>query len=195
MKYSERVRDALDLAFTLHSGQTRKGSGTPYIVHLLGVAAQVGVHGGNEDQFIAALLHDAVEDQGGLPTLERIRGQFGDRVADLVLKCSDSTDAPKPPWRARKEAYLARLAGEPPELKIIVVADKLDNARSIVRDMRQCGAAVWDRFTGKREGSLWYYQAIPAALESGWEHPLLDELRAAIAEMIHSDAAASPGSG
>lgn len=184
MTYSDRVREAFDLSFELHAGQTRKGSEAPYFAHLLSVAGQVGHCGGDEDQVIAALLHDAVEDQGGLPTLERIRAAFGDRVAGFVLACSDSTATPKPPWRTRKEAYLARVAGEPPELKLIVTADKLDNARSIVRDMRQCGNAVWDRFIGKREGSLWYYQEMAAALGTDWHHPLLDELRACVEEMV-----------
>ena len=122
MHYTKRVVDAFALMFELHGRQARKGSGTPYIGHLMATAAAVAHHGGDEDQFIAALLHDAVEDQGGRATLEGIRQGFGGRVARLVLGCSDSDAQPKPPWRERKERYVAAAAEAPAELKLIIAA-------------------------------------------------------------------------
>lgn len=176
MTYGPRAREALLLAFDLHARQTRKGRPIPYITHLLAVAAIVGEHGGDEDQFIAALLHDAVEDQGGAPMLERIRAQFGDRVAELVAACTDTDQHPKPPWRARKEAFLAELPGKSPDQKLIIAADKLHNARALLGDLRREGIATLDRFNGGREGTLWYHRAITEALAKGWPHPLTDEL-------------------
>lgn len=181
--YTDRVEDALAYMFRLHNAQQRKGSGVPYITHLLAVAALVGENGGNEDQFITALLHDAVEDQGGLETLDEIRRRYGDHVAELVYACSDSETQPKPPWRARKEAYLADIPKKSLEARLVCAADKLHNARSITRDLRFGGAKVWERFTGGREGTLWYYREIVCAFRLGWTHPILDELEHAVAEM------------
>jgi (p)ppGpp synthase/HD superfamily hydrolase len=170
----------MKLMFELHADQTRKGVDTPYITHLLTVAATVGEFGGDEDQFIAALLHDAVEDQGGAPTLVRIREQFGARVANFVEGCTDAYGKPKPPWRERKEKHIEKIRHAAPEQRLIVIADKLHNATSILRDLRQSGPSVWDRFTAKRDGSLWYYEAMLDALDDGWSHPLVDELRETI---------------
>jgi (p)ppGpp synthase/HD superfamily hydrolase len=158
----ERFDRALVLASELHRTQTRKESGTPYIAHLLSVAALAIEHGADEDQAIAALLHDAVEDQGGLPTGERIRGLFGDRVADLVLGLTDAVVTPKPPWRERKERYLQHLAEAPADLLLISACDKLHNARSIVEDYAVVGAKLWQRFSGGRDGTIWYYQSLAA---------------------------------
>lgn len=180
MAYSERIVDALALTHELHRDQQRKGSRTPYITHLMSVAALVGEFGGDEDQFIAALLHDAVEDQGGLKVLERIRKRFGARVADYVWVCTDAHETPKPPWRTRKEQHIAKVAGTSPAIKLIVAADKLHNVRSIRTDLRQHGEEVWKRFSGGREGSLWYYREMLAALRRDWEHPILEELRGAL---------------
>jgi (p)ppGpp synthase/HD superfamily hydrolase len=156
-------QDALRYALDLHRRQLRKGGAVPYAAHLLGVAALVLQFGGDEEQAIAGLLHDAVEDQGGLPTLEAIRARFGARVARLVEGCTDSHEDPKPPWRRRKEAYLARLPGEPAEVLLVSACDKLDNARAILSDLRAVGPAVWERFAGGRD-SLWYYRAAADAL-------------------------------
>lgn len=180
MSYSERIVDALALTHALHRDQRRKGSDTPYLTHLLSVAALVGEFGGDEDQFIAALLHDAVEDQGGLEVLEQIRERFGARVADYVWVCTDAHENPKPPWKTRKENHIAEVTDACPEIKLIVAADKLHNARSIRTDLRQHGESVWQRFKGGREGSLWYYREMLAALGRNWEHPILDELRDAL---------------
>jgi (p)ppGpp synthase/HD superfamily hydrolase len=106
---TDRFDQALVYASRLHRDQWRKGTQIPYVSHLLSVAALVIEHGGDEDQAIAALLHDAVEDQGGAPILDEIREQFGDRVAKIVNECTDAWEEPKPPWRARKESSLAKL--------------------------------------------------------------------------------------
>jgi (p)ppGpp synthase/HD superfamily hydrolase len=178
--YSTRIDDAFAFAHRVHRDQRRKGSGAPFITHVMSVAALVGEHGGDEDQFIAALLHDAVEDGEGLKTLEEIRAAFGERVAQLVEGCTDAFTRPKPPWQKRKEDFIRAVTGAPPELRLIVAADKIHNVRIIARDLREEGACVWDRFQGKREGSLWYYAEIMSVLSQGWEHPILDDLRRAV---------------
>lgn len=140
---TERYRDALALTFELHQRQERKGSGVPYVAHVLGVSSLVLEHGGDEDEAIAALLHDAVEDQGGAATLARIAAGFGARVADIVRGCSDSMGEPKPPWRERKEHYLAHLGSASTSVRLVSSCDKLYNARTILADLR-AGAPVAD---------------------------------------------------
>ncbi len=189
MSYTERIVDAIRLAHELHADQRRKGSGTPYLNHLLAVAALVGEYGGDEDQFIAAILHDAVEDQGGKPTLKRIRTQFGPAVADLVWECSDSHTEPRPPWQMRKDQHIAHVKTSSPELRLIIAADKLHNAQSILRDLRQHGPDVWKRFQGGRKGMLWYLESMMAALQQGWTHPILDELAMILHELKVQDPA------
>jgi GTP pyrophosphokinase len=180
----ERFEDALRYAAHLHADQSRKGSGSPYVAHLLGVAALVLEEGGDEDQAIAALLHDAVEDQGGLPQLEAIRARFGERVAAIVLGCTDTDTWPKPPWRERKEAYLAHLPHAAPEVWLVSLADKVYNARSILRDLRANHHEIWSRFKGGREGSLWYYHALADAFGRLMPNSaLVIELRATLAEI------------
>ncbi len=155
-----RFGQALLYAFQLHNGQERKGSQTPYIAHLLGVASLVLEDGGDEDEAIAALLHDAPEDQGGLETLEQIRTRFGERVASIVDGCTDTYETPKPPWRSRKEDYLAHLPAASPSVWRVSLADKLHNARTILVDLRLRGEPVWQRFKGGKTGSLWYYRSL-----------------------------------
>jgi len=181
--YSERLDEAFAFAHNLHRNQRRKGSRVPYVTHLMAVGALVGEHGGDEDQVIAALLHDAMEDQGGRDTLEQVRVRFGDRVAELVTGASDAEDDPKPPWQQRKESFLQRLAAAAPELKLLVAADILHNARATVSDLRQWGPAVWNRFRGGRDGTLWYYTQALEALSHEWEHPILPELAQAVKEL------------
>lgn len=180
MKYTSRVVDAFGFAYELHREQVRKGSRVPYITHLMGVAATVGNYGGSESQFIAALLHDAVEDQGGRQALDQIRDRFGDEVAGYVAGCSDSDVIPKPPWRERKEEFLKGIADAPPQLKLIIAADKLYNARAIMKTLRERGNATWDLFKGGREGTLWYYGEAVRALSANWSHPILEELAEAV---------------
>lgn len=184
MQYSRRVDAALCFAAQLHHDQERKGSGTPYLCHLLAVAAIAGEAGAGEDEFIAALLHDAVEDQGGKPTLDRIRGLFGDGVADIVAGCTDTDVMPKPPWRKRKEDYIAHLAHATPSVRLVSCSDKLHNARAIVADVRTRGDQTWEIFKGGKEGTLWYYRALVGAFRAhGAPSALLAELDRTVSEM------------
>lgn len=155
-----RFKDAFAYAFDLHAQQTRKGASVPYISHLMSVAALVMENDGDEDMAIAALLHDAVEDQGGLETLQAIRARFGERVARIVDGCSDTYVFPKPPWRARKEQYLLHLQTAGEDVLSVSLADKIHNARSILFDLQKDGAPVWRRFSGGKDGTLWYYRSL-----------------------------------
>jgi (p)ppGpp synthase/HD superfamily hydrolase len=152
---TERFDEALVFASRLHASQVRKGTTIPYLSHLLGVASLVLEAGGDEDEAIAGLLHDAVEDQGGQPTLEEIRRRFGDRVAAIVEACTDADTTPKPPWRQRKERYVAHIAGAPADARRVSSADKLCNARAILLDYRILGETLWGRFSGGKDGTLW----------------------------------------
>jgi (p)ppGpp synthase/HD superfamily hydrolase len=176
MLLTQRFKEALDYALELHGDQQRKGSDTPYIAHLLAVASLVLEDGGDEEQAIAALLHDAPEDQGGLDTLEAIRQRFGDRVADIVHGCTDTYEMPKPPWRQRKENYLEHLRMAPEDVRRVSLADKLHNARSILTDLLRSGEDVWARFNGGKEGTLWYYRSLLFVFRSRGESPLVTEL-------------------
>ena len=159
---SDRFDEALVYASRLHRDQRRKGTAIPYISHLMSVAALVLEHGGNEDQAIAALLHDAVEDQGGEPTLEEIRRRFGEGVAQIVADCSDAWGEPKPLWRARKEAYIDKLPKKNTASLLVSLADKTHNAKAILSDFRLIGDELWSRFSGGKEGTIWYYQTLSA---------------------------------
>jgi len=164
---TSRFEEALVYAARLHANQVRKGSDVPYISHLLGVTALVIEDGGDEDQAIAALLHDAVEDQGGYKTLAEIRRLYWDRVAEIVEALTDAFTTPKPPWRERKERYLEHLRHATPEVRRVSLADKLHNARSILNDLRSDGEGIWDRFNGGKEGTLWYYRSLLGVFETG----------------------------
>jgi GTP pyrophosphokinase len=184
MPLSERFADALVYATGLHAGQVRKGSGVPYIAHLLAVTALVLAYGGDDAPAGAVRLHDAVEDQGGAATRAAIAARFGEPVAVIVDGCSDTDVVPKPPWRARKEAYIAHVAGAPPAVLLVSASDKLHNARSILADYRQVGEALWDRFTGSRAGTLWYYRALVTAYRQTAAPPaLVDELDRTVTEL------------
>ncbi len=162
-----RMKDfesALKFASRLHTRQSRKGTGAPYISHLLAVAAIALEHGATEKEAIAALLHDAVEDQGGQETLDKIRRRSGKRVASIVAACSDTDQSPKPPWHERKEAYVERLRSEPYSVRLVIAADKLHNARDLLSSYRVQGDDLWSHFTGGRDGTLWYYRAVVGAL-------------------------------
>lgn len=160
---TERFTVALVYASHIHRTQFRKGSNIPYVSHLLGVASIAIENGADEDQAIAALLHDAVEDQGGAARLEDIRSQFGERVARIVEHCTDTDVMPKPPWRERKETYLLGLASKPRDSLEVSLADKTHNASAILADLDAVGEDVWERFTGGKDGSLWYYRALADA--------------------------------
>lgn len=179
-----RLGDAFAYANHLHSHQKRKGTQLPYITHLMAVAALVIDNGGDEEQAMAALLHDAVEDQGGQPTLDDIRRRFGDRVAEIVDGCTDSYTEPKPPWRTRKEQYLEHLKKAPENVRLVSLADKVHNTKAILADKKQCGEKVWDRFTASREDSLWYYSELLKIFTTfGNCPPLIEELRRTVEDL------------
>ena len=175
-KLTSRFDDALIYAHGAHHAQVRKGSGAPYVGHLMGVASIVLDDGGSEDEAIAALLHDAAEDQGGRARLEDIRSRFGDVVAKIVEDCTDSWTEPKEPWLERKQAYIQHartLAG--PSLRVSA-ADKVHNAYAILRDLRVHGDSVWKRFDAPADDVLWYYEALVRAYREAGGGPLVEEL-------------------
>jgi (p)ppGpp synthase/HD superfamily hydrolase len=180
---TRRFEQALVFATQKHSGQIRKGTGTPYISHLLSVAVLVLEAGGDEDLAIAALLHDVVEDCGGAPMLKEVRRQFGKRVGEVVEGCTDTDETPKPPWRERKEQYIRHLRTADAGTRLVSAADKLHNARSILADYREIGEPIWQRFQGKREGTLWYYRALLNEFRRKYPNRLVDELERVITEL------------
>jgi len=177
-----RFLEAFLFAAEKHAHQTRKKTAVPYISHLMSVAALVLEAEGDEDQAIAALLHDVVEDCGGRPMLAEVRQRFGDRVAHIVEGCTDAYTIPKPPWKQRKLDYLDHLAHADDDIRLVSAADKLHNARTILTDLRLHGQPVFDRFAGGREGTLWYYRAILNVLHT---HPnrLVAELELIVTEL------------
>jgi len=178
-----RFEEALVYAARLHAGQVRKGTNIPYITHLLAVTGIVLEHGATEDEAIAALLHDAAEDQGGRATLEEIRERFGDAVAEIVAGCTDSWKIPRPRWRKRKEAYLAHLPVASESVRLVSAADKLHNARSILADYRELGESLWRRFKGGRQGTLWYYRSLVETLRGVGPPRLVEELDRVVSEL------------
>jgi (p)ppGpp synthase/HD superfamily hydrolase len=180
---TSRFSDALALACELHRTQSRKGTQIPYVAHLLAVASLALEHGADEDEAIAAVLHDAVEDQGGSPTATKIRQSFGDRVAAIVLACSDTDVVPKPPWRERKEKYIAHLSTADASVRLVSACDKLHNARAILSDYREAGETLWGRFNGGREGTLWYYRELVKAFASHGQNRVVRELDRVVGEL------------
>lgn len=178
-----RFEQALIFATRLHAGQKRKSSGAPYLAHLLAVTAIALEHGADEETAIAALLHDAVEDQGGAPTRAEIAQRFGERVATIVDGCTDTDQHPKPPWQARKEAYVGRLAHEPAEVQLIAAADKLHNLRDLTAALRSQGDSVWNDFRGGSAGTVWYHQAVLAALHGHVPPGLWEQLSQAVGDL------------
>ena len=187
MVLTTRFEAAMSFANFLHDDQKRKGSEVPYISHLLGTAAIALEHGANEDEVIAALLHDAVEDApselGGEKVLKMIRRRFGDTVGKIVEGCSDCRTMPKPPWKERKEAYLKHLEKADFSVRLVSGSDKIHNAQSILRDLRQLGDKLWDRFKGGKEGSLWYYRSLTQVFKKVGPVKLADELGLVVDEI------------
>jgi (p)ppGpp synthase/HD superfamily hydrolase len=183
--FSPRFSEALTFASSLHRDQVRKGPiSIPYLGHLLSVAAIVIDFGGTEDEAIAALLHDAVEDQGGPPTLQMIERLFGAQVAEIVDGCSDTDEQPKPAWLVRKEQYIAHLREASSSVLLVAAADKLANGRSLLIDLHEIGDAVWSRFNCTKEQSLWYYREVVRALSGTLVNAaLLRELDWTVAEI------------
>jgi (p)ppGpp synthase/HD superfamily hydrolase len=185
MHLSPRFEQALQYACMLHNGQVRKGTRVPYVSHLLSVAALALEYGADEDEAIAALLHDAVEDAGGQARLLDLRARFGERVADIVSGCTDTDKQPKPPWDKRKEAYIKGLAQKSPSAHLVSCCDKLHNVRSIIADLRTAGGDAFAKFTGGKAGTLWYYQSLLAEYRRLHVTPrLVEELDRAVAEMV-----------
>jgi (p)ppGpp synthase/HD superfamily hydrolase len=180
---TSRFAEAFAHAAELHARQVRKGTDVPYLSHLMSVAALVLEDGGDEDEAIAGLLHDAVEDQGGPPTLEEIRRRFGEKVARIVSACTDSDTVPKPPWRERKERYVAHIRQAPADVRRVSSADKLHNARSILADYRVVEDAVWDRFTASKAETLWYYRSLTSAFRAAGGGRLAEELDLVVSEI------------
>lgn len=176
MAYAERI----------HRGQTRKKTRAPTLSHLLAVTALVLEHGGDEDEAIAALLHDGPEDCNGRVTLAEIRERFGGRVAGIVEGCTDSMDSPKQPWQERKEGYIATLGSASESTHLVSLADKVHNVRSLVSEYRQVGESLWHRFNASREQTLWYYRSVLEVFEEAG-HPrgagLREELAVALAQL------------
>jgi GTP pyrophosphokinase len=164
--FHEDFERALAFATRLHARQVRKETDIPYISHLIAVAGLVLENGGDRDQAIAALLHDSIEDggvdyPGGVTALrEDIQRGFGSGVLAIVEGCTDAETIPKPPWRQRKAAYIAHLEEAPAAVLLVSCADKLHNSRAIVADLRVMGDSLFDRFSGGRDGTLWYYESL-----------------------------------
>ena len=195
-KLGSRFNEAFLFAAEKHATQTRKKTDVPYISHLMSVAALVLEAGAGEDEAVAALLHDVVEDCGGHPVLEEIRERFGSRVAKIVEGCTDAYTIPKPPWKARKLEYLDILRRSGDEVRLVSAADKLHNVRTILADYRREGDSVWDRFSGRRDGTLWYYRAVLDVLREGKPNRLVDELCRVVTELetLATEKAARAGS-
>ena len=185
---TQRFVDAIQLAYTLHAKQTRKSPfQIPYIGHLLRVSGLTIEYQADEDTAIAALLHDSVEDQGGMETAKLIRDKFGDRVAGFVLDCSDSTrqkKQAKAPWKERKEAYINHLKVAPQESRLISACDKLDNLRCSISSFRVQGPAFWTNFNSNQDDFLWYYMTIIDVLEEVGQCPALDDLKDAYTQFV-----------
>lgn len=180
---TDRFAEALTYAERLHRKQTRKGNDIPYVAHLMAVSATVLEWGGDEDIAIAALLHDAVEDQGGVDTLREIEARFGGRVAGIVMGCTDSTSsdpAAKAPWEERKRHHVAELAQASLDIALVTAADKLHNLTAMIRDVRKHGPATMGRFNAKPERLLWYFASIASALRQHRDSVPADEIESGV---------------
>ena len=182
-KLGLRLQRAFRYAAEKHAGQTRKQTAVPYLSHLMAVASLVLEAGGDEDMAIAALLHDVVEDCGGMPRLREVRGQFGARVAKIVEGCTDSFGEPKAEWVERKRDYLRELKHADAETRLVSASDKLHNVRTILADYRRDGESIWERFTGRKEGTLWYYRALSDEYQRRGSNRNTRELKIAVAQL------------
>ena len=184
VKLSRQFEKALVYATRIHGGQLRKKTRIPYIAHILGVTAIAMEYGANETEAIAALLHDAVEDCGGEKRLRDIEKRFGKAVAKIVDGCTDTYEKPKPPWLERKKKYIAHLKDSVSSTRLVSASDKLHNTRAILADLRRHGPEVFERFSGKKDGTLWYYRALVTAFREHGDHiDLIDELDRVVTEI------------
>ena len=181
---SEKFAQAVSFANKIHTGQVRKGTNIPYISHLLAVASLVMENEGSEDEIIAALLHDAVEDCGGESILDEIKKRFGQNIASIVDGCTETYENPKPPWKGRKEAYISHIKEANPSARLVSCADKLHNVRCILSDYRQEGETLWNRFSASKEETLWFYQSMANILcASGKDLKVYADLDNAVKEL------------
>ena len=183
--YTPRFIEAVQAALLMHAHQPRKGTTIPYASHLLGTCSIALDYGANEDEAIAALLHDVIEDVHYAPGAREAVARFGPEVLRIVEACSDTDESPKPPWPERKRAYLARLGDADRSVLLVSASDKLHNARAIVADLRRDGDAVWERFNATKAQSLWYYRALVVAFRANPQHPvaLVEELDRTVSQM------------
>jgi len=190
MKLSRQFEKALVYATRAHGDQTRKKTGIPYIAHILGVTAIAMEYGANETEAIAALLHDAVEDCGGERRLRDIERKFGKGVAKIVDGCTDTYEKPKPPWLERKKNYIAHLKDSDSSNRLVSASDKLHNTRAILAELRRHGLEVFGRFSGKKDGTLWYYRTLVTAFREHRDHgDLVDELDRVVTQIEKLSAA------
>ena len=184
MKLSEKFEEALVYATQAHGNQMRKKTGIPFVAHILGVTAIALEYGASETEAISALLHDTVEDCGGADRLRDIRKKFGDDVAGIVDGCTDTYETPKPPWLERKRAYIEHLKDSDSSTRLVSASDKLHNTRAILAELRRHGTDVFDRFGGKKDGTLWYYRTLVTAFREHGNHTdLIGELDRVVTEI------------
>ena len=190
MVLTDKYDQALQFSHILHRKQKRKGTDTPYVSHLLGVCSLVLEHGGDEDQAKAALLHDAVEDQGdsydgGVEQLRKDieEEEFGVTVLHIVNGCTDADTVPKPPWKERKEAYIAHIKNADSDIRFVSCCDKLHNARAILTDYLAVGDDLWGRFNANKKDILWYYRSLADAFQEGERSSLTEELGRVVSEL------------
>ena len=183
--YSRRLIEATEAALVMHAAQVRKGSEVPYASHLFGTCSIALDYGANEDEAIAALLHDAIEDVHYAPGARATVAAFGPEVLRIVEACTDAHTYPKPPWKARKTAYIEHLADADRSVLLVSASDKLHNARSMAMDHRRVGAALWGRFKASKDETLWNYRALVTAFRANPAHPgeLVDELDRTVTEL------------
>jgi (p)ppGpp synthase/HD superfamily hydrolase len=179
-----RYNKALEYAAWLHKNQVRKGTDIPYISHPVAVSMTAIQYGANEDEAIAALLHDAIEDQAreGL-TRQEIVASFGPVVLEIVEGCTDTWESPKPPWRDRKERYIASIAHKSDSIRLVSACDKLHNAQALFRDFQVLGDDLWQRFAGGKEGTLWYCRALVNAFQAVGGSPAVEALSQVVGEL------------
>ncbi|MEM9925246.1 MAG: HD domain-containing protein [Cyanobacteria bacterium P01_D01_bin.50] len=185
-KLTAKFETALVYAIRLHENQTRKMSGVPYISHLMSVSALVLEAGGNEDEAIAALLHDSVEDRGGSQTREQIRKIFGDEIVAIIDGCTESDTYPKPPWEERKQKYLENLRHATPSVRRVSLADKLHNARSLLEGRQKFGDETWTKFKGGKEKTLWFYRSLIEVYQQTGSDWMTSEFTRVASELIES---------
>ncbi len=189
-----RFAEAMRYTYRWHAAQTRKGTEIPYLSHLLAVASIALEYGADEDEAIAALLHDSLEDgprYSGEPRAQieqELREHFGERVLQIILGCTDTSSdgslgEPKESWKERKMAYLKHLESVDASVLLVAASDKLHNVRCILRDFRQLGDQLWDRFSGGKEGSLWYYRSLAEILGRRMPGGLAVELQKLVTEL------------